>query len=93
MPAVGPPTTSRVDDSVTTHETWGLGSYFNDNVDPNIRQDHGFTAPVKPGVRFHSLLVVSLGGNGHCEHVINDTGASTVPAGTSTVPSTVVFFP
>ncbi|MFF1408951.1 discoidin domain-containing protein [Streptomyces sp. NPDC058289] len=83
----------RVDDSVTTHEAWGLGSYCNYNVDPNIRQDHGFKAPVKPGVKFHSLLTVSLGGNGHYEHVINDTGASTVPAGTSTVPSTVVSFP
>ncbi|MFB7588659.1 discoidin domain-containing protein [Streptomyces sp. NPDC056169] len=83
----------RVDDSVNTHEAWGLGSYCNYNVDPNIRQDHGFKAPVKPGVKFHSLLTVSLGGNGHYEHVINETGASTVPAGTSTVPSTVVSFP
>ncbi|MEU9033453.1 discoidin domain-containing protein [Streptomyces sp. NPDC048352] len=83
----------RVDDSVTTHEAWGLGSYCYYNVDPNIRQDHGFKAPVKPGVKFHSLLTVSLGGNGHYEHVINDTGASTVPAGTSTVPSTVVSYP
>ncbi|MFF8643976.1 discoidin domain-containing protein [Streptomyces sp. NPDC015345] len=83
----------RVDDSVNTHEAWGLGSYCNYNVDPSIRQDHGFKTPVKPGVKFHSLLVVSLGGMGHYNHVINDTGASTVPGGTSTVPSTVVSFP
>jgi hypothetical protein len=83
----------RVDDTVDTHEAWGLGSYCNYNVDPGIRQDHGFKTPVKPGVRFHSLLVVSLGGMGHYNHVINETGASTVPAGTSTVPSTVVSFP
>ncbi|MFD8644310.1 discoidin domain-containing protein [Streptomyces zaomyceticus] len=83
----------RVDDSVNTHEAWGLGSYCNYNVDPTIVQDHGFKAPVKPGVKFHSLLVVSLGGMGHYNHVINDTGASTIPAGTSTVPSTVVNFP
>lgn len=83
----------RVDDSVDTHEGWGMGSYCFYNVDPTIRQEHGFRAPVKPGVKFHSLLVVSLGGNGHYEHVINQTGASTVPAGTSTVPSTVVSFP
>ncbi|MFJ8588919.1 discoidin domain-containing protein [Streptomyces sp. NPDC093595] len=83
----------RVDDSVDTHEAWGLGSYCNYNVDPGIRQDHGFKTPVKPGVKFHSLLVVSLGGMGHYHHVINDTGASTVPSGTSTVPSTVVSFP
>ncbi|MEU1023010.1 discoidin domain-containing protein [Streptomyces sp. NPDC005904] len=83
----------RVDDSVDTHAAWGLGSYCNYNVDPNIRQDHGFKTPVKPGVKFHSLLVVSLGGMGHYNHVINDTGDSTVPSGTSTVPSTVVSYP
>ncbi|MFD0313155.1 discoidin domain-containing protein [Streptomyces flavalbus] len=83
----------RVDDSVNTHEAWGLGSYCNYNVDPTIIQDHGFKAPVKSGVRFHSLLTVSLGGQGHYAHVINDTGASTVPGGTSTVPSTVVSYP
>ncbi|SDL01555.1 discoidin domain-containing protein [Streptomyces indicus] len=83
----------RVDDSVDAHEAWGLGSYCNYNVDPGIRQDHGFKTPVKPGVKFHSLLVVSLGGMGHYHHVINDTGASTEPGGTSTVPSTVVSFP
>ncbi|MET8574019.1 discoidin domain-containing protein [Streptomyces sp. NPDC005012] len=83
----------RVDDSVDTHEAWGLGSYCNYNVDPSIRQHHGFKTPVKPGVRFHSLLVVSLGGMGHYNHVINDTGASTVPAGTTTVPSMLVSFP
>jgi hypothetical protein len=81
----------RVDDSVNTHEGWGMGSYCYYNVDPGIRQDHGFKAPVKPGVRFHSLLTVSLGGNGHFDHVINDTGAPT--EGTATVPSTVVSYP
>jgi hypothetical protein len=81
----------RVDDSVNTHEGWGMGSYCYYNVDPTIRQDHGFKAPVKPGVKFHSLLVVSLSGHGHYEHVINDMGSPT--SGTSTVPSTVVNFP
>ncbi|MFE5723359.1 discoidin domain-containing protein [Streptomyces erythrochromogenes] len=81
----------RVADSVTVHEGWGLGSYCYYNVDPTIRQEHGFQAPVKPGVRFHDLLVVSLGGNGQYEHVINSTGAPT--SGTSTVPSTIVSFP
>ncbi|MGI5448208.1 discoidin domain-containing protein [Streptomyces sp. CA-243310] len=81
----------KVADSVNTHEGWGLGSYCYYNVDPTIRQDHGFQAPVKAGVRFHDLLVVSLGGNGQYEHVINNTGAPT--SGTSTTPSTVVSFP
>ncbi|CAM5593763.1 hypothetical protein STENM223S_05988 [Streptomyces tendae] len=38
----------RVDDSVDTHEAWGLGSYCDYNVDPNIGQDHGLQDPVKP---------------------------------------------
>ncbi|WP_405706703.1 discoidin domain-containing protein [Streptomyces xanthophaeus] len=81
----------KVADSVNAHEGWGLGSYCYYNVDPTIRQEHGFQAPVKPGVKFHDLLVVSLGGNGQYEHVINGIGAPT--SGTSTVPSTVVSFP
>lgn len=81
----------KVADSVNTHEGWGLGSYCYYNVNPTIRQDHGFQVPVKPGVRFHDLLVVSLGGNGQYEHVVNSTGAPT--SGTSTVPSTLVSFP
>ncbi|MFD8309305.1 coagulation factor 5/8 type domain-containing protein [Streptomyces sp. NPDC059690] len=81
----------KVGDHVTTHEGWGLGSYCFYNVDPSIVQHHGFAAPNTPGVRFHDLLVVSLGGQGQYEHVINETGAAT--SGTSTVPSTVVSYP
>ncbi|MFJ4792623.1 discoidin domain-containing protein [Kitasatospora purpeofusca] len=81
----------KVDDNVTTHEGWGLGSYCYFNVDPSIRMDHGFEAPVRSGVRFHGLSVVSLGGNGQYEHVINGTGGAT--SGTSTTPSTVTSFP
>ncbi|MFF2715817.1 coagulation factor 5/8 type domain-containing protein [Streptomyces sp. NPDC058011] len=81
----------RVDDSVNQHEGWGLGSYCYYNVDPTIVQGHGFKAPVKPGVKFHSLIVVSLGGNGQYEHVINEVGSPT--SGTDTIPSQVVSFP
>ncbi|MFF0731375.1 coagulation factor 5/8 type domain-containing protein [Streptomyces chartreusis] len=81
----------RVGDGVTTHEGWGLGSYCYYNVNPSIVQHHGFAAPVRSGVRFHNLLVVSLGGQGQYECVINDTGSPT--SGTSTVPSTVVSYP
>ncbi|MFE7861391.1 coagulation factor 5/8 type domain-containing protein, partial [Streptomyces sp. NPDC057403] len=77
----------KVGDHVIAHEGWGLGSYCFYNVDPSIVQHHGFAAPDRPGVRFHDLLVVSLGGQGQYEHVINETGAPT--SGTSTVPSTV----
>lgn len=81
----------KVGDKVTAHEGWGLGSYCYYNVDPTIVQHHGFAAPNTPGVKFHDLLVVSLGGNGQYEHVVNETGAPT--SGTSTVPSTVVSYP
>ncbi|MGQ4716162.1 coagulation factor 5/8 type domain-containing protein [Streptomyces anulatus] len=81
----------RVDDSVEQHEGWGMGSYCYYNVDPTIIQEHGFQAPVKPGVKFHSLIVVSLGGNGQYEHVINDVGSPT--SGPDTIPSQVVNFP
>ncbi|MET9497983.1 coagulation factor 5/8 type domain-containing protein [Streptomyces sp. NPDC006552] len=81
----------KVADSVTTHEGWGLGSYCFYNVDPTIRQGHGFEAPDTAGVKFHGLLVVSLGGKGQYDHVINDIGAAT--SGDTTVPSTVVSYP
>ncbi|MEU4145662.1 coagulation factor 5/8 type domain-containing protein [Streptomyces parvulus] len=81
----------KVGDQVTEHEGWGLGSYCYYNVNPSIVQHHGFAAPNRSGVRFHGLLVVSLGGNGQYECVINDTGSPT--SGTSTVPSTVTQYP
>ncbi|MGW5733819.1 MULTISPECIES: coagulation factor 5/8 type domain-containing protein [Streptomyces] len=81
----------KVADSVNTHEGWGLGSYCYYNVAPSIVQEHGFAAPNKPGVKFHHLLVVSLGGKGQYAHVINSTGAPT--SGSDTVPSTVVSYP
>ena len=81
----------KVANTVTTHEAWGVGSYCYFNVNPSIVADRGFEVPVTPGVRFHDLLTVSLGGNGVITNVINTTGA---PAqGTATVPSTVVNYP
>ncbi|GCD40036.1 hypothetical protein OEIGOIKO_07893 [Streptomyces chrestomyceticus JCM 4735] len=81
----------KVAGSVTAHEGWGLGSYCFYKDDPTIVQDHGFAAPRRPGVKFHDLLVVSLGGKGQYAHVLNDTGAPT--SGTNTVPSKVVSYP
>ncbi|GAA3442878.1 discoidin domain-containing protein [Planomonospora venezuelensis] len=81
----------KVADSVNVHEGWGMGSYCVFTSDPTIEVDRGFEAPVKPGVKFHSLLVVSLGGKGRYNHVINDTGD---PAyGVETIPSMVVSYP
>jgi hypothetical protein len=81
----------KVENSVTSHAAWGVGSYCNYTTDPSIRMDHGFEVPDTPGVAMHDLSVVSLGGNGEFNHVINDVGAPTV--GTSTVPSTVTDYP
>ncbi|MCW2872322.1 coagulation factor 5/8 type domain-containing protein [Actinacidiphila oryziradicis] len=81
----------KVADTVTTHEAWGLGSYCYYNVDPTIHQGQGFAAPAVAGVKFHDLLVISLGGMGQYDHVINGIGSPT--SGTSTTPSTVVSFP
>lgn len=46
---------------------------------------------VNPGVGFPNPLAASVGGNGPYGHVVNGIGAPT--SGTSTIPSTVVFFP
>ncbi|GAA0959178.1 RICIN domain-containing protein [Kribbella koreensis] len=64
----------KVADSVTTHEAWGLGSYCVFNDDPSIVADRAFEVPNKPGVKFHSMVTVSLGGKGTISHVINNTG-------------------
>jgi carbohydrate binding protein with CBM56 domain/chitobiase/beta-hexosaminidase-like protein len=80
----------KVGANVTTHEAWGVGSYNFFNVNPAVNSYHAFEVPNTSGVRFHSLLTVSLNFMGTITHVINDTGAVT-PAGT--VPSNVVNFP
>ncbi|MEV4006639.1 discoidin domain-containing protein [Actinomadura sp. NPDC049753] len=81
----------KVAGSVTAHEGWGLGSYCYFNVDPSIVAARGFEVPDRPGVRFHDLLTVSLGGNGVIRHVVNDTGPEA--SGTATVPANVVGYP
>ena len=77
-----PPTRSA--DAVTSHEGWGLGSYCYFNVDPAIARRPRVRGADKPGVKFHDLLTVSLGGTGTIDHVINTTGAAA--QGTATVP-------
>ncbi|GAB3878680.1 chitobiase/beta-hexosaminidase C-terminal domain-containing protein [Kibdelosporangium lantanae] len=80
----------KVGTNVTTHEAWGVGSYNYFNVNPSVNAYHAFEVPNTSGVRFHSLLTVSLNYQGTITHVINDTGAVT-PSGT--VPSNVVNYP
>ena len=80
----------KVGAGVTSHEAWGLGSYCFFDTNPAVSSYHAFEVPNNAGVRFHSLLTVSLNFRGTITHVINDTGGTT-PSGT--VPVNVVNFP
>ncbi|WP_241778834.1 coagulation factor 5/8 type domain-containing protein [Streptomyces sp. AcH 505] len=64
----------KVADGVTDHEAWGLGSYCNFTADRSVVAEHSFEVPDTPGVKFHDMVTVSLGGAGTINHVINGTG-------------------
>ena len=64
----------KVANSVTSHEVWGAGVYCFFNTNPAVTASRGFEAPNNPGVRFHGLVTVSLGGVGTINRVINETG-------------------
>ncbi|MBV8967616.1 MAG: coagulation factor 5/8 type domain-containing protein [Verrucomicrobia bacterium] len=64
----------KVANGVRTHQAWGLGAYCFFHVNPSIVNYHAFEVPSTPGVQFHDLVIVSLGGVGTIDHVINDTG-------------------
>jgi hypothetical protein len=80
----------KVADSVKTHEGWGLGSYAFFNVDPTIHDSHAFEVPVRPGVKLHDILDLSISNSGTIDHVVNDFGPPTQPG---TVPNDVVAYP
>jgi len=66
----------KVADQVTSHEAWGLGVY---SVFRNrgVVLTRAIEAPVRPNVKFHSMITVRLGNNGEISNVINDTGGPT----------------
>ncbi|MEV4312150.1 coagulation factor 5/8 type domain-containing protein [Actinocrispum sp. NPDC049592] len=64
----------KVGANVTSHEAWGLGSYCNFSTNRSVVADRAFEVPANAGVRFHSLVTVSLGGAGTIARVINNTG-------------------
>jgi hypothetical protein len=80
----------KVADTVQTHEGWGLGSYCFFNVDPTIHASHAFEVPVKPGVRLHDILTLSITNHGTIDHVVNDFGPAT---DANTNPVDVVTYP
>ncbi len=84
----------KVGANVKNHEAWGLGSYCFFNIggtNTNINAARGFEVPDTAGVKLHSILTVSLGGNGTISHVVNNTGASA--QGTSTTPVDLISYP
>lgn len=80
----------KVANSVTSHEAWGVGSYCYFNVDPALIEDHSFEVPNTPGVKFHDLVTVSLGGVGTISHIINSTGG---PSNSSNTNAYLVSYP
>ena len=88
---LGARATSKVADSVETHEGWGLGSYCFFNVDPTIHATRGFEVPDAPEVKLPDVLTVSLGGVGVIDHVVNNTGAAA--QGSATIPVNLVSCP
>lgn len=81
----------KVDDAVTTHQAWGLGSYIFINSGADIHATHAFEVPVRAGVRLNSLLTVQLNvGLGVIDHVVNMTGPATITPAGQTEGSTVI---
>jgi hypothetical protein len=80
----------KVAGNVTSHEAWGVGSYALFLTDPSIVAGHSFEVPDTPGVRFHDLVSVSLGGVGTIANVINNTGGT---ANAATQQRYVVSYP
>ncbi|MEV6942821.1 RICIN domain-containing protein [Streptomyces sp. NPDC051172] len=80
----------KVADSVTSHQAYGLGSYCYFNVNPGVVAAHAIEAPNNSGVRFTSMVTVSLGGTGTISHVINNTGG---PSNSSTNVANLTNYP
>lgn len=64
----------KVASSVTSHEAWGLGAYCTFNANPSVVAERAIEVPNTAGVRFHSMVTVSLGGRGTINRIINNTG-------------------
>ncbi len=80
----------KVGASVTSHQAWGVGSYCFFNVDTALIADHSFEVPNTSGVQFHDLVIVSLGGVGTINHIINTIGG---PVNSTTQTAYLVSYP
>jgi hypothetical protein len=80
----------KVADWVKTHEGWGLGVYCFLNVDPTIHATRAIEVPVRPGVKLHDILDLSISNSGTIDHVVNDVGPAT---NATTSPVDIVSYP
>ena len=82
--------------NVKTFQGYGMGSYVVFiQTSATLFADEAFQAPKTPGVQFHSLLVVYLGGSGGDKSIINGVGGpvtSTSNPGVGT-PVNLVSYP
>ena len=76
----------KINDKVTTHEAWGLGSYIYTNVVPTLHATNAFEVPQRHGVKLHNMIIVSLNDAGTIDHVVNGVGgpAAAAPGGSTT---------
>lgn len=63
----------KVDDTVKTHEAWGLGIYSVFRH-PNVNVSRAIEVPQQPNVRFHHMVTVALDNLGEITRIINDAG-------------------
>jgi hypothetical protein len=66
----------KVADTVQAHEAWGLGVYSVFRH-PDVTLTRAIEVPVRPGVRFHSMITVCLDNLGEISNVIDDKGGPT----------------
>jgi hypothetical protein len=69
--------------SVSSFAAYGLGVYCNFDVNSSVVATSAITAPVNSGVKFHSMVTVSLGGVGTITHIINSEGGPSNSSGTT----------
>ncbi|GAA0733064.1 adenylyl cyclase [Sphingomonas sp. ABOLD] len=73
----------KVDDQVRAHAAVALGVYVYFRTNPQVVLESAIEAPGRPGVRFHHVTTMSLGGGiGTIAHLVNDTGAAARPGAT-----------
>jgi hypothetical protein len=66
----------KVADKVTSHEAWGLGVYSVFRH-PNVVLTRAIEVPIRPGIRFHSMITVCLDNLGEISNVVDNIGGPT----------------